>query len=354
MQDTISKPAEDKSKAEVLQDAKIFSIADVAKQSRDLVDDIEEKQGVFIVKTGNQWLEEASKKPIPRPLYGPFWNEGELSILFGETGGGKTVKGVQIANEVSQQQKVVYLDLELSSKQFETRYSIDFTNHYRFNDNFFRAEMNPDEADFEAAGFETMEDYINDSLRRLFIQTGARVGIVDNITYMGSEIEKARHALPLMKKLKALKNELELSLLVLAHTPKRNQSQPLGINDLQGSSMLMNFCDSCFALGQSAKDKNLRYLKQIKTRNAAKVYDAENVAVYELSKPNNFLMFTLVHTSYEHEHLKQYSKEDKEVINNQVIELHSKNFTQREIAVKAGISLGSVNKIIKGSRSQGE
>jgi hypothetical protein len=42
--------------------------------------------------------------------------------------------------------------------------------------------------------------------------------------------------------------------------------RPLSANDLQGSKMLINFCDSAFAIGKSSNDKDLRYLKQIKQR----------------------------------------------------------------------------------------
>lgn len=53
-----------------------------------------------------------------------------------------------------------------------------------------------------------------------------------------------------MKQLKTLKNKYDLSLLILAHTPKRDLSKQLTRNDLQGSKMLINFCDSCFAIAK--------------------------------------------------------------------------------------------------------
>ncbi len=65
-----------------------------------------------------------------------------------------------------------------------------------------------------------------------------------------------------MKELKTLKDKYGVSILALAHTPKRDMSKPLTINDLGGSKMLMNFCDSAFAIGASHKAKGIRYLKQ--------------------------------------------------------------------------------------------
>ncbi len=305
-----------------------------------------ENKGIFILKTGKQWLKEASEKPQPKALFLCLWYEDEVCILFADTNLGKSILAVLISVKIAESQKVIYFDFELSDKQFEARYSNNFTNHYSFPDNFLRAEIDSDEADFEAAGFKSLEDYINFSIEQSIVSTGAKVLIIDNLTYLRSETEKAKEALPLMKYLKALKKKYGLSILALAHTPKRNLSQPISRNDLSGSKMLINFCDSAFAIGESAKDKSLRYLKQIKSRNSENIYDAENVAVYEITKPDNFLSFTFVHTSSEHEHLKQYSKEDRDSNIERVKELSGKGISQREISRQLGISLGAVNKYI--------
>ena len=61
----------------------------------------------------------------------------------------------------------------------------------------------------------------------------------------GLGTESAADAMPLMKKLVALKKRHDLSILLLAHTPKRALCNPsLTRNDLQGSKMLINFADS--------------------------------------------------------------------------------------------------------------
>ena len=52
--------------------------------------------------------------------------------------------------------------------------------------------------------------------------------------------------------------------------------------------MLINFCDTAFAIGESHTDPSIRYLKQIKVRNCEFKYDAENVCLCQISKPNKF------------------------------------------------------------------
>lgn len=315
-----------------------------------------ESKGLFTVKTASRWIEQAKTRPIPKMLFSEFWFEGELCILFADTNLGKSILAVQIGNSISRgeqirgfkletpKQPILYFDFELSDKQFENRYSIKFEQHYSFDNNFIRVEINPDATIPEA---QTFEDYLNHSLERSITETGAKVLIIDNLTYLKNETEKAKDALPLMKHLKALKNKYGLSILALAHTPKRDLSKPITRNDLQGSKMLINFCDSSFSIGESHSDKNLRYLKQIKQRNTEQIYDAENVCICQIDKPYNFLQFEFVNFGTEREHLKQHTEKDKENLNEKVNELKQQGRSLREIGVELGISHMKVSRILK-------
>lgn len=310
-------------------------------------------KGLFKVMAAAQWIEQAKTRPIPKMLFGELWFEGELCILFADTNLGKSILAVQIGNSISRgeyipgfklessKQPILYFDFELSDKQFENRYSINFEQHYSFDDNFQRVEINPD-AEIPENGF---ENYLNQSLEQSIIETGAKVLIIDNLTYLKNETEKAKDALPLMKHLKALKNKFGLSILALAHTPKRDLSKPITRNDLQGSKMLINFCDSSFSIGESTIDKNLRYIKQIKTRNTEFIYDAENVAVCQIDKPGNFLQFEFVNYGTEREHLKQPTEKDKESQTEKVIELKQQGRSFREIAAELNISHQTAKRI---------
>lgn len=320
-------------------------------------------QSLFKIQTANRWLDDAKKRPIPKMLFDEFWFENEICILFADTNVGKSILAVQIADAISkgqnigglkiqaERQKVIYFDFELSDKQFESRYSEKigndefFSNHFQFDENFIRAEINPN-ADVEH-GFISFEDYLNFSLKHTIVKTGAKTLIIDNLTYLKNETEKAKDALPLMKHLKALKNTFDLSILTLAHTPKRDMSKPITRNDLQGSKMLINFCDSSFAIGESAKDKGLRYLKQIKVRNAEIKFDADNIYLCQIQKPENFLHFEFLDFGNEREHLRDLSETDKTALIEKVKTLSADSKTQREIASELGISLGAVNKYLK-------
>lgn len=313
-----------------------------------------ETKGLFTVKTASRWIEQAKTRPIPQMLFGELWFEGELCILFADTNLGKSILAVQIGNSISKgeqiggfiletpKQPILYFDFELSDKQFENRYSIKFDQHYDFDDNFIRVEMNPDA---NVPEDRTFEDFLNYSLEKSIIETGAKVLIIDNLTYLKNETEKAKDALPLMKHLKALKSKYRLSILALAHTPKRDLTKPITRNDLQGSKMLINFCDSSFSIGESHSDKNLRYLKQIKQRNTEQIYDAENVCVCQIDKPYNFLLFEFVSFGNEFEHLKQFTEKDKENQVEKISELRKKGRSYRDIGAELGISHMKVKRI---------
>ncbi|MEO8853520.1 MAG: AAA family ATPase [Ginsengibacter sp.] len=327
-----------------------------AEETLQEINEAKESKGLFTVKTAARWIEQAKKRPIPKMLFGEFWHEGEICILFADTNLGKSILSVQIGNSISklemipgfklesEKQSILYFDFELSDKQFENRYSIKFENHYCFDGNFIRVEINPDADIPDGSSF---EDYLNHSLDRSIKETGAKILIIDNLTYLKNETEKAKDALPLMKHLKALKSKYGLSILALAHTPKRDLSKPITRNDLQGSKMLINFCDSSFAIGESSTDKNLRYLKQIKARNTEIIYDAENVCVCQISKPENFLQFEFINFGTEREHLKQFTEKDRESLIEKSKELSQKGFSQRQISGELNISLGAVNKYLK-------
>jgi RecA-family ATPase len=315
-----------------------------------------ENKGLFTVRTANCWIAHAKKREIPKMLLGELWFENELCILFADTNLGKSILAVQIGDSISKgvniqgfrleanKQSVLYFDFELSDKQFENRYSENFNNHYRFDDNFLRVEINPDA---EIPDKESFESYLNFSLEQSIKDTGSKILIIDNLTYLKSETERSKDALPLMKHLKALKSKYGLSILALAHTPKRDLSKSITRNDLAGSKMLINFVDSSFSIGECHNDKHLRYIKQIKARNTEIIYDTENVLVCQLGKPYNFLEFEFIDYGIEQEYLKHISKEDRETNILKAKKMSKEGKTQRQISKELGISLGAVNKYIK-------
>lgn len=309
------------------------------------------------IKRSYEWIEEAMKMPIPQMLFDEFWYEGEICILFADTNTGKSILAVQIADSISTglpingfrmeagAQPVMYLDFELSAKQFELRYSVNYTNHYPWHPNKYRADMKrgnpmPD-------GCETYEDCLMYSIEDAALNRNIKVLVIDNLTYLLADNERARDANPLMQKLMQLKDDYNLSMLILAHTPKRDLSTPITVNHLQGSKALMNFCDSSFCIGTSTQEKSLRYLKQIKVRTTEHRYTADNVALCRIEKPHNFLRFAHMGYCTEREHLREREERDKAELIRRAKELKEEGKTFEEIGAELGISKSSAERYVK-------
>jgi hypothetical protein len=117
---------------------------------------LQQPDELFTVNTANQWLQQATTRPVPKMLFGKFWFEGELCILFADSNLGKSILAEQIGNSIntgvrmypfwveSHPQPILYCDFELTDRQFESRYSDNYHDHYAFRDDFYRAELNPD------------------------------------------------------------------------------------------------------------------------------------------------------------------------------------------------------------------
>ena len=298
--------------------------------------------GMLTLKSANQTIEDASKRPDPEQLYLELWYEGEVCCLFADSNLGKSIFAVQMADEIALKHKVIYVDCELSDKQFQLRYCNPETNErHIFPDNLVRAEVNP-----YAIGAENYEDAIIRDIEAAAEKTSTKVIIIDNLTYLCNSSDKSVDAGIFMMKLMALKKKKDLSLLIIAHTPKRDLSSPITQNHLAGSKKLYNFFDSVFAIGMSAKDRNLRYVKQVKVRAGAFRYDAGNVLVYEIEKTNGFLRFNFREFATEEEHLRH--RETPEVNDNEarILELSKQGLSCRKIADQVGLSKSMVNNII--------
>jgi|GEM_PF-3212562 len=318
----------------------------------------------------NDWIAGSKRRPKRKKLFGDFWLERELAILFADTGMGKSVLAVQIAESIARgapihpfqmtakPQKVLYFDFELDDEQFEMRYSADPDNegqsylkkHYRFSNRFYRSEI---EIEGEVpADFASFEEYLRSTIERGIRQNGARVVIIDNLTYIRGPHDTARHAIPLMRGLLRLKKELGLSILVLAHTPKRDTARRITVNDLQGSKVLSNFADNIFAIGQSNIDTGIRYVKHLKQRSGGMLYDASYVPAFELKKSDgNFLGFVFRAFGEEDQHLSSSIRGIKMERARLVRSMSERGMSQREIARELGISAATVNRYLHLARS---
>lgn len=231
------------------------------------------------ISSGKDLLKTSTKNddPTPRMVFGKFIYENELSILFGDSNAGKTVLANEIGffvsgggctkDLVSLQIPTLYIDLELTAQQFASRYHN--AGDY-IPDTFTRAEINMSAFDDDESAFNAIKNQI---VLMQGQKNPPKFIIIDNITNGFGSIMSASQMRGLMTDLKTLKDRWGLTILLIAHCPKRRKNTPIEQDSLGGSKMIINFADSAFAIANTVHDENIKYLKQIKVRTGQKSQD---------------------------------------------------------------------------------
>jgi RecA-family ATPase len=300
---------------------------------------------LFEVMKASQAALIGSKEPNPIYLIKDLIIEHSLVLLFADTGVGKTILTFQWAIIIALTGRhTIYFDFELSKKQFQSRMMDENNKLYNLPDNLYRVDYKSNPKNPKKL---TYSELIWDSIISAIIEVKAKVIIIDNMTkIVAGDSDSAKASLPILEKLNALKHKYKLTIIVLEHNKKVDNTRPIQINDLQGSKMKVNFADSVLTIGKSTKDPKLRYIKQLKVRDGELIYDENNIMLCEISKSKGYLGFNEIGFASEYDHLKVATKKDKNEIALKVKELADQNKTQREISEELGISLGTVNKLI--------
>lgn len=298
--------------------------------------------GMLSIKSANRTLTEASMTANPKQLYGEFWFEHEIGCLFADSNVGKSILAIQIAEDIAKTgETVLYFDFELSEKQFQLRFTDEQGNLHHFPSTLYRVQ--PD-MNLIASIDEPFEDALMRNIENAAVETKARILIIDNISILCMQMEKGEDSAALVQRLRTLKNKYGFSILIIAHTPKRNMSMPITQNDLAGSKKLFNFIDSCFAIGLSAQSGNMRYVKQVKVRNCEMRYGGDNVMVCHIEKVGTMVQFINMGTAPEHDHLRMVNREE------QVQEarlLSASGLSLRDIASRMGVSKSTVDRMLR-------
>ncbi len=297
------------------------------------------REGLLSIKSANDWVNDAINTPEPKMYFHNLIVQFENTVIFASSNVGKSILAIQIAENIARTDKILYVDMELSAKQFQMRYSDVSTGEVHiFPGNFTRAEIDP-----ELIVGADLEQEILDSIEEAAVQ-GTKFFVIDNITFICNDSEKGAMAGSFMMKLIRLKKKYSLTTIVIAHTPKRRGWEPITQNDLAGSAKLINFFDAGIAVARSAKDNNLRYLKQVKVRTGEYQFDAGNVIVFDITKIGGFLKFEIQGYAREDEHLKNREGSDDydEII--EVLKLQRDGKSVREIAEALDMSKSTVQR----------
>ena len=317
----------------------------------------------------NNMMMEEQRKPVPEILWGgdgngnALWFENEFAILFGRTNTGKSLYAVQIAEHISGElgKTVLYLDLELSMKQFQERYTSRDGELHVWPDNLHRPDLS------------MIGDGLYDSgrflplIRRMMAKVNARVLLLDNLTFLvNNGGMKAEDVKPICQEFCNWAKE-GYSILVVNHTPKIQPFTPLDINHCLGSSMLTNFVQSVFAIGTDSSNPSTgRYVKQLKSRNGRIVWDGNHVIPYVIDKTLDPTMLRFIQPAQLHQTGMETStpiqaarecdllRDADNMQLEQIRKLHEQGMSNRKIAEKLNLSPATIGKRLKGMDVDGK
>ena len=291
--------------------------------------------GGFHVERMNQCIDDAHQLPPLVSLYPDIVLEGDLSIIFGQSGIGKTIFAMQIARYIAESGKrLLYVDCEMTPRQLGNRYETP-----NFPPTFLRAEMDREHP---------AEDVLK-GIEEVAVANHVEVVFIDNITALGQSLDRSADAGALMASLNTLKKKYNWTLVVLNHVPKMfSGNVPLSLSAMQGSAKINQLIDDAIGIAQSSIDSNLVYVKQCKWRNGELTMGADHVAVYERCKDENGnLGFISRGFGTEQEHLSIENSNEREEMKTRVRELSNKGMTQTAIANQLGISQSKVSRLLK-------
>jgi RecA-family ATPase len=174
------------------------------------------KQPTITAKKINDLMNEAvDKAPTLDPLFDHFWREGELAMLYGVSGSGKSILAAQIGDALARGRaidgfamptagrRVLYVDLQHADFQFTACYRDKSGRQYKFSEKFFRIKPPADTKDFVGWLRETVKKGRYDAV------------IIDDIGSLKTTNEGTRETLAAMRELRRLRDETLVSILVV-------------------------------------------------------------------------------------------------------------------------------------------
>ncbi len=315
-------------------------------------------QNVLTLKTMNDTMVAGAKEPPALRLAGTLFHENSVAIVFSDPGTGKTIFSTQVADCVSRgtnlfgrddfhnnahPKKTILFDFEMEESEMYHRYKKKKIDAYKWHKNFYRCGINPNFIDFEDA-----DTLITNEIEVVIEDEEPDFVIIDNITFISSESSDPKMATKLMKKLTAIqkRSRNNLTLVVIAHTPKRDPSLPIELRHLAGAKSLSNFAKTVIAISKSKLDPSFRYIKQLKIRQDQELYNEDNVLVCNINKNLNSgrLEYEFREFGKESDHLVTPDAHELEFeIIHECIELQKLNKSLRELAdhvkVEYGVSM---------------
>jgi DNA replication protein DnaC len=283
--------------------------------------------------------EAVDKAPTLDPLFDHFWREGELAMLYGVSGSGKSILAAQIGDALARGRaidgfamptagrRVLYVDLQHADFQFTARYRDKSGRQYKFSEKFFRIKPPADTKEFVGWLRETVKKGRYEAV------------IIDDIGSLKTTNEGTRETLAAMRELRRLRDETLVSILVVtdAAEPRGKRATEA---DLGRSRVLCTVADSAFALSHfSPTDCRI---VQTRSRNAAIVWTAEIAPAARITR----LKGAFIGFEFDERFIADLTPEENDLVQ-EMLTMRDTGMTVRQTAEELGISKSRAHRLLK-------
>ena len=183
-------------------------------------------------------------------------------------------------------------------------------------------------------------------IKELLKVSQAKVVIIDNLSFIQADNTKANDAAEIISDFLDLKESEGVSILLLSNTTKFPRGISIEYTNLAGSAFMSHGLDSLFAVNKAAE--KTFYIKQLKQRDGAEVYGADNVIHCYIDLTESGLRVKELGTIEEWKILDR-SSEDKSDRNEKIIKDYKSGAgSVRDLAAIYKLGKSTIGEIVKG------
>lgn len=274
----------------------------------------------------------------PRMVFDEFWREGELALVFGEAGVGKSLLGMQLARTLAvggdipwfvmeaAAAKTLYVDFSMSDRQFASR------NSYRGRNGKERVwpvsqRLYCDRPEDEGELVEWLE-------RQISVENLKYV-IIDDLGSIMRTCEGTRETMAVMRGLRRICGRLGVSILVVMQSEAPKTRAGVSEGDLGRQRALCRLADSVFAMGRHPNRSGYVFLAQMRSRSSSVKWTANNAIPAKIIERDGAVAL---------EFEMEVSEEERTLINS-VKDLRRAGLSFRQIAIKLNISKSRAHRL---------
>jgi len=290
------------------------------------------------LRTAHDRIISGIKAGRPQMVFDEFWREGELALMFGEAGTGKSLLAMQLADTLAAggdipwfrmdcpAGKTLYVDLSMSDRQFASRHS------YRGKRGEDRAWQVSKRLYCDRPGDES------ELIEWLERQIGAeklKYVVIDDLSSIMRTCDGTRETVAVMRGLRRICGRFGVSILVVMQSEAPKVNAGVSERDLGRQRSLCRLADSVFGIGHHRTRAGYVYLAQTRSHSSRPIWTVHNSIP---AKVTEYRGTAVLHFEMD------ISEEERKLVK-AVCELRRQGLSFREIAIKVNVSKSRAHRL---------